>query len=76
MWRYHSGMDPTREAIQELAAQVVAGQLSPVEGARQIAAQAAGLSEPGELAGFAELARTGAEDAILGEASMLLADTA
>jgi hypothetical protein len=69
-------MDPTREAIRELAAQVVSGQLPPVEGARQIAAQAAQLSNPGELAVFAELARTGAENAILEEASLLLADTA
>ena len=69
-------MDETREAIRELAAQVVSGQLAPVEGAEQIAAQAAQLSEPGELAVFAELARTGAEEAILEEASLLLADTA
>ena len=69
-------MDPTREAIRELAAQVVTGQLTPVEGARQIAARAAQLSDPGELAVFAELARTGAERAILEEASLLLADTA
>jgi hypothetical protein len=69
-------MDPTREAIRELAAQVVTGQLTPVEGAQQIAARAAQLSDPGELAVFAELARTGAEHAILEEASLLLADTA
>ena len=69
-------MDPTREAIRELAAQVVSGQLAPVEGAQQIAVQAAQLSEPGELAVFAELARTGAENEILEEASLLLADTA
>ena len=69
-------MDPTREVIKELAAQVVAGQLTPVEGARQIAARAAELGEPGELAAFAELARTGAEDVILEQASLLLADTA
>lgn len=69
-------MEPTREAIRELAAQMISGQLSPVEGARQIAAQAANLSNPGELAVFAELARTGAENQILEEASLLLADTA
>jgi hypothetical protein len=69
-------MEPTREAIRELAAQVVSGQLAPVEGAQQIAAQAAQLSEPGELEVFAELARAGAEEAILEEASLLLADTA
>jgi hypothetical protein len=69
-------MDPTREAIRELAAQVVSGQLTPVEGAQQIAAQAARLSDPGELGVFAELARTGAEKAILEEVSFLLADTA
>lgn len=69
-------MDPTREAIRELAAQVVSGQLAPVEGAQQIAVQAAQLNEPGELAVFAELARTGAENEILEEASLLLADTA
>lgn len=54
----------------------MSGQLAPVEGAQQIAAEAAHLNEPGELAVFAELARTGAEDQILEEASMLLADTA
>ncbi|HKY75537.1 MAG TPA: hypothetical protein VJS45_05325 [Acidimicrobiia bacterium] len=69
-------MDPTREAIRQLAAQMISGQLAPVEGARQIAAQAANLSNPGELAVFAELARTGAENQILEEASLLLADTA
>ena len=69
-------MDPTREAIREIAARVVTGQLTPVEGAQQIAAQAAQLNDPGELAIFAELARTGAENAILEETSLLLADTA
>ena len=69
-------MDPTREAIRELAAQVVSGQLPPVEGAQQIAVQAARLDDPGELAVFAEFARTGAETAILEAASLLLADTA
>jgi hypothetical protein len=69
-------MDPRREAIRELAAQVMSGQLSPIEGAEQIAAQAAQLSDPGELSVFADLARTGAEEAILEEASLLLADTA
>lgn len=70
-------MDPTtRDTIREIAAQIVSGQLTPVEGARQIADQAAQLTEPGELAVFADLARTGAETAILEEASLLLADTA
>ena len=69
-------MDPTREAIRELAAKVMSGQLAPVEGAQRIAAQAAQLSDPGELVVFAELARTGAENQILEEASLLLADTA
>lgn len=69
-------MDETREAIRELAAQVISGQLAPVEGAEQIAAQAAHLSNPRELAVFADLARTGAENEILEEASLLLADTA
>jgi len=69
-------MDPTREAIRDLAAQVVSGQLAPVEGAQQIAAQAAQLNDPGELAVFADLARTGAESEILEGASLLLADTA
>jgi hypothetical protein len=69
-------MDETREAIRELAAQVISGQLAPVEGAQQIAARAAHLSDPGELAVFGELARTGAENEILEEASLLLADTA
>jgi len=44
--------------------------------ATEIAAQAAQMSNPGELAVFAELARTGAENEILEEASLLLADTA
>jgi hypothetical protein len=69
-------MEPAREIIRELAAQVISGQLAPVEGAQQIATQAAHLSNPGELAVFAELARTGAESEILEEASLLLADTA
>ena len=69
-------MDPTRETIRQLAAEVVSGQLTPVEGAQQIAAQAAQLDEPGELSVFAELARSGAETEILEEASLLLADTA
>lgn len=69
-------MDDTREAIRELAAQVMSGRLAPVEGAERIAAQAANLSNPGELAVFADLARTGAENEILEEASLLLADTA
>ena len=69
-------MDDTREAIRELAAQMISGQLAPVEGAEQIAAQAAQLSNPGELAVFAELARTGAENEILEEAQLLVADTA
>ena len=69
-------MDPTREAIRELAAQMISGQLAPVEGAQQIAARAANLSNPGDLAVFAELVRTGAENEILEEASLLLADTA
>jgi anthranilate phosphoribosyltransferase len=69
-------MDPTREAIREIAARIVSGQLAPIEGAEQIAAHAAQLPEPGELAVFAELARTGAETAILEQAPLLLADTA
>ena len=69
-------MDETREAIRQLAAQIVSGQLPPVEGARRIAAHAAELSDPGELAVFAEFARTGDETAILEEAPLLLADTA
>jgi anthranilate phosphoribosyltransferase len=68
--------DPTREAIRAIAAQVVSGQLPPVEGAEQIAAQAARLDDPGELAVFADLARTRAETEILEEVSLLLADTA
>ena len=36
-------MDPARETIREIAAKVVSGQLAPVEGAQQIAAQAAAL---------------------------------
>jgi len=69
-------MEKAREAIREIAAQIVSGQLAPVEGAEQIAAQAAELTEPGEIAGFAELARTNAETEILEQASLLLADTA
>jgi anthranilate phosphoribosyltransferase len=68
--------DPTREAIRAIAAQVVSGQLPTVEGAEQIAAQAARLDDPGELAVFADLARTRAETEILEEVSLLLADTA
>lgn len=69
-------MDETREAIRELAAQIVSGQLPPVDGARRIAAHAARLDDPGELSVFADLARTGDEHAILEEAPLLLADTA
>jgi hypothetical protein len=69
-------MDTTRQAVQELAAQVMTGQLAPAEGARRIAAEAARLDEPGELACFADLARTGNDEAILEQASLLLADTA
>lgn len=70
-------MDPaTREAIREIAAQIVSGQLAPVEGARQIAAQAAELDDAADLTVFAELARNGDEMAILEQAPLLLADTA
>jgi hypothetical protein len=69
-------MEPAREAIREIAAMIVTGQLAPVEGARQIAAQAGQLTDPGELAVFADLAHSNAETAILEEASLLLADTA
>lgn len=69
-------VDDTRQTVQELAAQVMTGQLAPVEGARQIAAEAARLDEPGELACFADLARTGDDEAILEQMSLLVADTA
>lgn len=69
-------MDAAREAIRDLAAQVVTGQLPPAEGARRIAAEADRLDDPGELTAFADLARTGSDDAILEQASLLLADTA
>ena len=69
-------MDPSRAAIREIAVQVVSGHLSPVEGAERIAAEAAHLDDPGELAGFAELARAGDDDAILEQVGLLLADTA
>lgn len=69
-------MEKARKAIREIAAQIVSGQLAPVEGAEQIAAQAAELTDPGGLAAFAEMARTNAETEILEQASLLLADTA
>lgn len=69
-------MDATRKAIRELAAQVVSGHLPPGEGARRIAAQAATLDDASGFEVFADLARTGADDEILEQASFLLADTA
>ena len=69
-------MDAIRKAIRELAAQVVSGHLPPSEGARQIAAQAATLDDPSGFEIFTDLARTGADDEILEQASFLLADTA
>lgn len=69
-------MEAAREAIRDIAAQIVSGQLSPVQGAQQIADHAARLSDPGELSVFAELARAGNETAILEQAPLLLADTA
>ena len=69
-------MDEVHKAIRELAAQVMSGQLEPVEGARRIAARAASLADPGGLDVFAELAENGAEEPILEEVSLLLADTA
>jgi hypothetical protein len=69
-------VDPAREAIRDLAAQVMTGQLAPAEGARRIAAEADRLDDPGELTGFADLARNGSDDAILERASLILADTA
>jgi hypothetical protein len=69
-------MDAIRQAVQELAAQVMTGQIAPAEGARQIAAEAERLDDPGELACFADLARAGNDEAILEQASLLLADTA
>jgi hypothetical protein len=68
--------NPVRQAIRELAAQVMTGQLPPVQGAQQIAAAAGRLDNPGQLSVFADLARDGAEEAILREISLLLADTA
>jgi hypothetical protein len=52
------------------------GRLAAAEGARRIAAEAARLEDPGELTAFADLARSGTEEAILEQASLLLADTA
>lgn len=69
-------VDPTRQAIRELAVQLMTGQLAPAEGARQIAAEAARLDDPGELTAFADLARDGNDEAILEQASLILADTA
>jgi hypothetical protein len=69
-------VDAARQAVQELAAQVMTGQMAPAEGARRIAAEAARLDEPGELACFGELARAGDDEAILEQVSLLLADTA
>ena len=69
-------VEPIRQVIRELAGQVLTGQLAPVEGARRIAAEAGRLDDPGDLADFADLARHGAEEAILEQASLLVADTA
>ena len=69
-------VDPTRETIRELAAQVMTGRLPTVEGARRIAAEAAQLDDPGELSAFEDLARSGSDEAILEQASLILADTA
>ena len=69
-------MDANRRAIRELAAQIVSGHLPPGEGAQKVADQAANLDDPSGFEVFAELARTGAENEILEQASFLLADTA
>ena len=69
-------MDAARETIRDLAAQVMTGQLAPAEGARRIAVEADRLDDPGELTAFADLARSGSDDAILERASLILADTA
>ena len=50
--------------------------MAPAEGASRIAAEAARLEDPGELACFADLARDGTDEAILEQTSLLLADTA
>ena len=71
-----SATEPARQAIRALAAQIMTGQLAPRDGARRIAAEAAHLDQPGELSVFGDLARNGSEEAILHEASLLLADTA
>jgi anthranilate phosphoribosyltransferase len=69
-------MDPIREAVRDIATRIVSGHLAPVDGAGQIAAYVSRLEDPGELAVFADLARTSNETGILEEASLLLADTA
>lgn len=69
-------MDEAREVIREIAAQIVTGQIAPVEGARQIADEAGRLDSPAYFTTFGELARDGAEEAIVEQASLLLADTA
>ena len=71
-----SDVEPARQAIQELAAQIMTGQLAPRDGARRIADEAAHLAHPEEFRVFGDLARDGAEEAILHETSLLLADTA
>ena len=69
-------MNEIRKAIKAIAAQILSNQISPVEGARLIADEAAKLDDPGELAKFAEYVRAGDENVILEQAGMLLADTA
>ncbi len=69
-------VDAARQAVQELAAQVMTGQMPPAEGARRIAAEADRLDDPGEQACFADLALGGDDHAILEQTSLLLADTA
>lgn len=76
MWPTVGVMDAVREAIQRIAAEIMAGQIPPVEGARLIDTKAGFLDNPGDLATFADLAQNGDEEAILEQVSLLLADTA
>jgi hypothetical protein len=63
-----------RQAMQQLAAQVITGPAST--GGSGSPPRPRRLDDCGELSVFGDLARDGAEEAILQEISLLLADTA
>lgn len=69
-------MNATLKTIREIAAQIITGHLAPLDGAQLIAAEAARLEDPGNLECFAAFATDGNEEAVLEQASLLLADTA